>query len=665
MDAQTGPYRKVMRLTAFDSTNFAARHRSSSPRPAARYRQHPYTIPEKDPSAERLLTLQRREYLQGTQIILPNETLGGNRAYLKSMASAAGPTGVIQGGGASQQTWPQSASSAPSFGTNPGISAPSATDRRSANHVAPDEQLGIPSTTQEAFLKRVPTAGLSVAAPQGLPSMIPDEMRPPQLTERKPTIQSEPILPPTQEQLAYANDVIKNLKQIYSAKPPTMQLHALSDDHRMEYNKLLEQVHKMTQDLDAKLPMYWIVLRSVDMIRNLVAIVSLVAYQRFRGSIVGSYLVIIDRSALQSMYGLLQKAIEHFEQRHQMLEAAVTPQQMGGGLTGPIINRPSPLLTAPSVITSTQSIPPIPIPDLTGLITRCNKDPVSGGTFGNIYKCIYHGTEGDIDVAVKAFRPQFFNTGMMFAFERELGIWKRLRHHNILKFMGTTRDFGPPVALVAPWVDNDTLTSFLNNNSKTLTRRDRLLLLRDIAAGLHYLHTFSFAVDGHTYSNPVVHGDLTGNNVLIGSDRTAYLADFGLSGTLTKLPGMTYLAKMSRHPGAVRWAAPELLSVEESGSAITTQSDIYSFGSVMLQVLTGVVPWHQLTNDFIIWLKVIVGERNPRPDHHCVTDRQWDFITRCCSKTPIERPSAEEALRFVESELACTTMAMMQFITSY
>jgi serine/threonine protein kinase len=73
-------------------------------------------------------------------------------------------------------------------------------------------------------------------------------------------------------------------------------------------------------------------------------------------------------------------------------------------------------------------------------------------------------------------------------------------------------------------------------------------------------------------------------NVLIDGDRKAYLADFGLSGTFKKLTGLTYLAKLTGHPGAVRWAAPELLSGEESASVATTQSDMYSFGNIMLQV---------------------------------------------------------------------------------
>lgn len=53
-----------------------------------------------------------------------------------------------------------------------------------------------------------------------------------------------------------------------------MQLVTLPDDQRMEYNQLMDQVQKMTRDLDGRLPMYWIVLRADEMIRRLVAIVS-------------------------------------------------------------------------------------------------------------------------------------------------------------------------------------------------------------------------------------------------------------------------------------------------------------------------------------------------------------------------------------------------------
>jgi hypothetical protein len=100
---------------------------------------------------------------------------------------------------------------------------------------------------------------------------------------------------------------------------------------------------------------------------------------------------------------------------------------MGGALAYQI----SPLVV-PYVTPSTQVVPTILVPDLTGLITRCSPDPICGGTYGNIYRCIYHGPDGDVEVradftflphsvmypsqvAVKAIRPQFINDQVMFS----------------------------------------------------------------------------------------------------------------------------------------------------------------------------------------------------------------------------------------------------------
>jgi hypothetical protein len=49
---------------------------------------------------------------------------------------------------------------------------------------------------------------------------------------------------------------------------------------------------------------------------------------------------------------------------------------------------------------SAQPIPPIFIPDLTRLIIRCCQYPVSGGSYGDIYKCVYSGPDGDVEVRI-------------------------------------------------------------------------------------------------------------------------------------------------------------------------------------------------------------------------------------------------------------------------
>ncbi|KAG1812945.1 kinase-like domain-containing protein, partial [Suillus subaureus] len=141
----------------------------------------------------------------------------------------------------------------------------------------------------------------------------------------------------------------------------------------------------------------------------------------------------------------------------------------------------------------------------------------------------------------------------------------------------------------------------------------------------------------------IIHGDLTGTNVLIDGDGKVYLADFGLAGTINQLTGMTYLTELTCRPGAIRWTAPEILSGEESTSAATTRSDMYSFGSIMLMQLTNLsfVPWCHLSNDTAILLKVIEGKIRPRIN---VTDQHWNFMVSCWSMIPIYRPSAVEAL---------------------
>jgi hypothetical protein len=121
---------------------------------------------------------------------------------------------------------------------------------------------------------------------------------------------------------------------------------------------------------------------------------------------------IIGLHALKGMCMQVHMANQEFELRLQMMTATPGPRQ---GLTDSHINRLS-QPTAPNVPPVAQPTPPqtlqtlishpsvlhsrprILIPDLTALITRCAQDPVCGGTYGNIYRCIYHGPEGNVEV---------------------------------------------------------------------------------------------------------------------------------------------------------------------------------------------------------------------------------------------------------------------------
>ncbi|KAG1906932.1 kinase-like domain-containing protein [Suillus fuscotomentosus] len=286
--------------------------------------------------------------------------------------------------------------------------------------------------------------------------------------------------------------------------------------------------------------------------------------------------------------------------------------------------------------------------DLTGHILRLDDHPVAGGSFGNVYRGIYQTTSGQIQVAVKALRflPSADDIRRI---RREIKIWMKLKHRNIVPFIGVTARFGPPetISLVSPWIPNGTLTNFLDTYGGNLSLISKLWLLHDVAAGLDYLHSF-----------PLIHGDLTGSNVLINAEGMACLVDFGLSTVIGGgLEGGSSIAPSSCRPGAIRWTAPELLGDPEISYLPTPKSDIYSFGSVMLQILSNRFPWYTdrgIMAEFRIIAKLLVGTTPPRPDDPCISEKHWALISECwrpISSTE-SRPTTVQLVDTISKDIA-------------
>ncbi|KAG2029522.1 kinase-like domain-containing protein [Suillus americanus] len=213
--------------------------------------------------------------------------------------------------------------------------------------------------------------------------------------------------------------------------------------------------------------------------------------------------------------------------------------------------------------------------DLTNKVQRRSSCPVAYGGFGDIWKGDLVKHSKVFQVAVKTIRAFESDNKEVVRkkakrVRRELTVWGRLKHDSILPLWGVADDFGLYPAMVCPWADNGALTAFLERQQDKLSSQDKFALLDDIALGLQYLH-----------SKSVVHGDLTGSNVLIYANGRACLADFGLSTTIVELIGTSYFTDSVW--GNIRWAATELYEAPDNAS-LTTECDIYSFGSIMLQV---------------------------------------------------------------------------------
>ncbi|KAG1897318.1 kinase-like domain-containing protein [Suillus fuscotomentosus] len=276
------------------------------------------------------------------------------------------------------------------------------------------------------------------------------------------------------------------------------------------------------------------------------------------------------------------------------------------------------------------------LPDLTGFVSKESPHPVAHGSFGDVWKCTYIASNR-LEVAVKSIRIDVAGDDSRDRVTQRLlsdfRARKQLHHENLLPLLGFSHEFGLLPAMISPWTHNGSLTTYLEHHFTALTIKQKLLILRQVAAAISYLH-----------SKGVVHGDLTANNILIDSDRNAHVADHGILTMCSELSGTSYIRSN------VRWAAPELFEVPESEESLTPQpaSDIYSFGCIMLQVMTGRPPYADVRSDHQVIVLILKGKKPTRPSSPHDADSFWDFIEKCWGDIG-RRPSAVDVLDFLGS----------------
>ncbi|KAG6379363.1 kinase-like domain-containing protein [Boletus reticuloceps] len=269
-----------------------------------------------------------------------------------------------------------------------------------------------------------------------------------------------------------------------------------------------------------------------------------------------------------------------------------------------------------------------------------------------------HYTLTTVQVAVKSFRFPFSLGEIQSdkddsrdekdqkSIRRELGIWRRLKHPNIVPFLGVAYGFGRPgqASLVSLWMANGSLQSFLGQHGDQLTIAHRLQLLLDIANGLCYLHSFA--------PTPFIHGDLSSHNVLLDRNYNARLTDFGYASMIGDNPEASLSLQMTTmKPGALRWAVPEHFLVgEEQTLQPTTQSDIYSFGNLGLLVLSGKQPWSEIQREPAVIVQLSQGLKPKRPSSPPIEDQYWELIEHCWSSVG-ERPGAGDVVSSLQQFL--------------
>ena len=163
---------------------------------------------------------------------------------------------------------------------------------------------------------------------------------------------------------------------------------------------------------------------------------------------------------------------------------------------------------------------------------------------------------------------------MMSRFEQECQLFAAIKHPNIVQYLGTCtdEDTGLPVLLMELMDHN--LTHFLEEMAPhTPPFHTQLDFCLDVTSALAYLH-----------SNSILHRDLSSNNILLLGDRRAKVTDFGMSRLEKVTPRMT---PATTCPGTMFYMPPEAL---KDRPLHMDKLDVFSFGVVVLQMLTGKFP---------------------------------------------------------------------------
>ncbi|OJA10577.1 hypothetical protein AZE42_04630 [Rhizopogon vesiculosus] len=122
--------------------------------------------------------------------------------------------------------------------------------------------------------------------------------------------------------------------------------------------------------------------------------------------------------------------------------------------------------------------------------------------------------------------------------------------------------------------------------------------------------------------------------------------------------GPSYFTSTIR--GNIRWAAKELFEVPEDDDdnqaaiSLSIECDIYSFGSIALQVLTCKVPYYNVKKDIVVLSQVLSGKKPELPKGSKIAPWDWGFIQRCWLPRA-DRPLVGEIVAFI----ACKQQALV------
>ncbi|XP_031404708.1 receptor-like kinase TMK4 [Punica granatum] len=276
-----------------------------------------------------------------------------------------------------------------------------------------------------------------------------------------------------------------------------------------------------------------------------------------------------------------------------------------------------------------------------------NEENILGrGGFGVVYKGELHdGTK----IAVKRMESVAMGSKGMNEFQAEIAVLTKVRHRHLVALLGYCIN-GNERLLVYEYMPQGTLTQHLfewrERGLLALAWKQRVTIALDVARGVEYLHSLA--------QQSFIHRDLKPSNILLSDDMRAKVADFGL---VKNAPDGKYSVE-TRLAGTFGYLAPEYAAT----GRVTTKVDVYAFGVVLMELITGRKALDDSVPDershLVTWFRrVLINKENiPKaidqylnPDEETMESiyKVAELAGHCTAREPFQRPDMGHAVNIL------------------
>ncbi|MQL84727.1 hypothetical protein Taro_017242 [Colocasia esculenta] len=202
-----------------------------------------------------------------------------------------------------------------------------------------------------------------------------------------------------------------------------------------------------------------------------------------------------------------------------------------------------------------------------------SENELGRGGFGVVYKGVF---DDGSTIAVKRMEAAVISSKALDEFQSEIAVLSKVRHRNLVSLLGYSVESYEKL-LVYEYMSQGALSKHLFQwqkvNLEPLSWKRRLNIALDVARGLEYLHNLAH--------QSFIHRDLKSSNILLDDEYRAKISDFGL----VKLAPDGKNSVATKLAGTFGYLAPEYAVTGK----VTTKADVFSFGVVLMELVTGLI----------------------------------------------------------------------------